>query len=106
MDQEDIEDMFAPFGHVSIRRMFSGKGVYVDGRICAIDFGGEFLIKADAQSAGEIEAAGGVRWSYAHKKTGKPVNMPYWSMPSSAYDDDDERRHWARLAVEAAGRAG
>lgn len=105
MDNEDIEDMFRPFGQVSIRRMFGGKGIYVDGRIVACDLYGELMIKGDSDSSDEIEAAGGARWTYTHNKTGKAVSMPYWSLPSSAYDDDDERRHWARLAVEAGLRA-
>jgi DNA transformation protein len=32
--------------------------------------------------------------------------MPYWSVPDIALDDPDEMAKWARLALEAAMRAG
>lgn len=34
------------------------------------------------------------------------VNMPYWSVPDSAYDDADEMAWWVKIGVEAAKRAG
>lgn len=105
MENEDLEDMFRAFGHVSIRKMFGGKGIYVDGRIVAVMLRGDLLIKGDATSAPEIEADGGVRWAYTHNKTGKDVQMPYWTLPEIALDDDDERRRFARLAVDASIRA-
>ncbi|MEN3145910.1 TfoX/Sxy family protein [Neorhizobium sp. IRAMC:178] len=104
MDNSDIEDMFEGLGPVSIRRMFGGKGIYHDGLIVAIDLRGEIMLKVDAVSAPEFEAAGARQWSYEGKK-GKPVLMPYWSVPEDAFDDPDEMRKWVRLAFDAAVRA-
>ena len=103
MDRLDIEEMFSALGTVSIRRMFGGKGIYHQGRIIALEFRDEMLLKADAVSAPEFEAAGARRWAY-EGKTGKPVYMPYWSIPEDAFDDPEAMAHWVRLAYEAALR--
>ncbi len=104
MDTEAIEEMFQALGPVSIRRMFGGKGIYHRGHIVAIELRDGVLLKADAVSAPAFEAAGATRWAY-EGKTGKPVNMPYWSIPDEAFDDPDVMARWVRLAYEAALRA-
>lgn len=103
MDNAAIEEMFEGLGPVSIRRMFGGKGIYHQGLIIAIDLRDEILLKADEASAPDFRAAGSTQWSYEGKK-GKPVLMPYWSIPDAALDDPDELRKWVRLAFEAALR--
>jgi DNA transformation protein and related proteins len=104
MDNIDIEEMFQSLGPVTIKRMFGGKGIYHMGRIMALEVRGEMLLKADDVSAPEFEAAGARRWAYEGKK-GKPINMPYWSIPEEAFDDPDVMARWVRLAYEAAVRA-
>jgi len=103
MDNIEIEEMFQALGPVTIKRMFGGKGIYHMGRILAIELNSEMLLKADEISAPEFEAAGARRWAYEGKK-GKPVNMPYWSIPDDAFDDPDIMARWVRLAYEAAVR--
>ena len=103
MNDEDIREVFAPLGPVSIRRMFSGKGVYFQGVIVAIEFGDELRLKADAVSAPEFEAAGSTRWAYEGRRG--EVMMPYWSIPHDAYDDSDSIDRWVRLAFDAGLRA-
>jgi len=103
MDSIDIEEMFSGLGPVAIRRMFGGKGVYHRGLIIAVEVRGEMLLKADAVSAPEFEAAGARRWAY-QGKAGRPVNMPYWTIPDAALDDPDAMAHWAQLAYQAALR--
>jgi DNA transformation protein len=104
MDVDDIQDLFRAVGPVSVRRMFGGKGIYVDGLIIALDLRDEIYLKGDAQAAAQYARAGSQQWTYTHKKTGKPIGMPYWPMPSSAYDDPDEAASWVRTALEAALR--
>ena len=104
MDRSDIEDMFAALGPVTVKRMFGGKGVYHRGRILALEVRDEMLLKADAISAPAFAAAGARQWSY-EGKTGRPVKMPYWSIPDDAYDDPDIMARWVRLAYEASSRA-
>lgn len=104
MDKADIEDLFYGLGPVTIRRMFGGKGIYLHGVIFAIELRGEMMLKADAASAPEFAEAGATQWAY-EGKTGKPVLMPYWSIPEEALDDPDEMTRWARLACEAGVRS-
>lgn len=105
MERAEIEELFAGLGPVTIRRMFGGKGVYHQGLIFALEMrDGLMLLKGDAETAPELEAAGARRWTYA--RPGKaPVAMPYWSVPEAAFDDPDEMTRWARLAFGAALRA-
>lgn len=104
MNQTEIEELFCALGPVTVRRMFGGKGVYHRGLIVAVEFGGEMLLKADEVSAPQFEAAGARRWAY-EGKTGKAVQMPYWSIPDDAFDDPEIMADWVRLAYEAARRA-
>ena len=105
MTQDEIDEMFASLGPVTVKKMFGGKGVYRHGLILACEFEGEILLKADAVSAPQFEAAGARRWSY-EGKSGKAVAMPYWSIPEDAFDNPDLMAGWVRLAYEAALRAG
>ena len=104
MTLPEIEDMFAGLGPVSVRRMFGGKGIYHHGLIVAVELRGEMMLKGDAESAPELEAAGALRWTY-EGRGGKPVAMPYWSVPDDAWDDPEAMAHWTRLAYAAALRA-
>lgn len=103
MDNDAIRDMFASLDDVTIRPMFGGKGIYSRGLIVALDAYDEILLKADAKSAPEFEAAGSTQWVYPGKN--KPVKMPYWSIPEEAIDDPDRLARWVGLAFEAAKRA-
>ncbi|HEY2659188.1 MAG TPA: TfoX/Sxy family protein [Caulobacteraceae bacterium] len=104
MDPIEIEEMFQGLGTVTVRRMFGGKGIYHKGLIVAIDLRGEMLLKGDAVTGPRFEAAGARRWAY-ESKTGKAVQMPYWTVPDDAWDDPEIMTHWTRLAYEAALRA-
>ncbi len=106
MTEDDLRDLFAGLGEVSIRRMFGGKGIYHNGVIIAVFLRGELLLKGDGQLAPEREAAGCRRWTYAHRRTGSEVSMPYWTAPDAALDDPDEMAIWARKAYEAGLRSG
>ena len=105
MDRSDIEEVFSGLGPVTVRRMFGGQGIYHRGLIVAVVFKNEVLLKADAASAPDFAAAGARRWTY-EGRSGKLVEMPYWSVPDAAFDDPDEMAIWVRLAWSAALRAG
>ena len=104
MDFTVIEEMFEAVGPVTIKRMFGGLGIYAKGTIIAIETDGEIFLKADAHSAKTFAEAGARQWRYDGK--GKPVFMPYWTIPDDAHDDPDIMAKWVRLALEAGLRAG
>ena len=103
MDHAAIEEMFQAVGPVTIKRMFGGLGIYAHGTIIAIETDSEIFLKADAQSAELFAADGARQWRYDGK--GRPVYMPYWTIPDDAFDDPDVMAKWVRLALEAGLRA-
>jgi DNA transformation protein and related proteins len=105
MDTADIEEIFATLGPVTIKRLFSGKGIYYRGLIVGAVMDDEVLLKADAETAPKFAAAGATQWTYAYPN-GKTIQMPYWSIPNEALDDPDDLAAWVRLAFAAASRAG
>ena len=104
MDNGAIRDMFESVGPVEIRRLFGGKGIYVNGVIVAIEMRGDLLFKADEETAPAFAAAGSVQWTYSRQNRKTVTAMPYWSVPDAALDDPDEMAKWARLAYEAGVR--
>ena len=106
MDNDDIQDLFQSVGPVTVKRLFGGKGIYVDGMIIAVYLRDELMLKGDKEAAPLYEQAGSKQWTYTHRKSDKLVSMPYWPIPSEAFDDPDEAARWIRIAVEAAKRIG
>ena len=99
MDADAIRDLFEPLGSVDIRRMFGGHGIYLNGRIFALEIGGEIYIKAGESIADRFRAAGSRPFSYA--RNGKIATMGYWTLPESALDDPEEAARWARISLGA-----
>lgn len=103
MNRERIEELFAPFGPVAVKRMFGGHGIYADALFFALEAKGEIYLKADAQTTPQFERAGSSPLVYESKN--RPVTISYWRLPAEALEDDDELRRWADLALDAARRA-
>ncbi len=107
MDADRIVEMFAAFGPVVPRRMFSGFGVFADGAMFALVARGILYLKADQQTIGVFRREGQGPFTYAAKgaKGGKRSIMSYWRAPDRLYDDPDELAAWARDALAAAHRS-
>lgn len=103
MERADIEETFAPFRAVTIRKMFGGHGIYAGGLCFAIEAFGEIYLKADAQTQGAFEAEGARRFTY--DMGGKVKSMAYYTLPEVAQDDEDALKRWCACAFEAARRA-
>ena len=103
MDREGLEELFAPFAVVTVRRMFSGHGVYADGVCFALSIGGDVYLKIDAETQAAFAAADSRPFVYTAR--GREVRVGYWLLPPGAFDDEDELRRWASLAFAAARRA-
>jgi DNA transformation protein and related proteins len=103
MDAERLKALFEPFGLVTVKRMFGGHGVYIEGLCFAIEHGGEVFLKVDAESAPGFGAAGSSPFIYNPR--GKPMPTSFWRLPSAAIDDATELTRWAVLGLEAARRA-
>jgi DNA transformation protein len=104
MDPDDIRELFSAFGPVTVRRMFSGAGVFCDGLMFALIARGVVHLKADAETIPGFEREGCGPFTYATKQ-GERTLPSYWRMPDRLYDDIDELGIWARAAFAAAERA-
>jgi DNA transformation protein and related proteins len=103
VDAESIRDLFGTLGPIRTRRMFGGQGIYCDGRMFALEAGGEIFLKVDARTVEAFRQAGSRPFTY--DKQGKTATMNYWRLPDAGLDDPDEAARWGRLACEAAARA-
>lgn len=100
---ENLQEVFAPFGAVSARRMFGGYGVYHDGLMFALVADDVLYLKADEESAGRFIERGLPAFEY--DKGGKKMKMSYYTAPETIFDDPEIAKEWAVLAFEAALRA-
>ena len=104
MDAETIQELFREFGPVSVRRMFGGQGIFVDGRMIALVARDVIHLKADTETIPVFEAEGLGPFTYA-TRNGEHQLTSYWRMPERHYDDPEELAQWARRAHAVALRA-
>jgi DNA transformation protein len=97
-------ELLSSVGKVEGKRMFGGHGLYVDGVFVAIIAGDTLYLKADAQTQSQFAQAGCMRFEYTAR--GKQHEANYWSAPPEAMDSPALMEPWARLAMQAALRAG
>jgi DNA transformation protein len=100
---EDIRELFATFGAVTVRRLFGGAGVYAEETMFALVHDGVIYLKADAHNAPAFEREHLPPFTYA-TRGGKRGVMSYRRMPDRLYDDPDALAAWAREALAAARR--
>jgi DNA transformation protein and related proteins len=104
MDREFLTDLFADFGPVTIRPMFSGHGISVDGVNFAMALRAGLYFRADEVTIPQFEAEGSKPFSYQTRAKTVTVNS-YWQLPARLFDDTEELSQWARAALGAAQRA-
>lgn len=90
-----LEEGLASHGTVTVKPMFGGRGVFVDGTMTAIvDREGWGYVRGDDESAPGLEASGAQRHG----------RMPYWRVPDEVWNDDDRLAEWLALADRTARR--
>jgi len=104
MDREFLIDLFADFGPVTIRKMFSGHGISVDGVNFALALRAGLFFRADEVTIPDFEAEGSKPFQYSTRAKTVLVNS-YWELPARLFDDSAELAQWARAALAAAQRA-
>jgi DNA transformation protein and related proteins len=104
MDRDFLIDLFADFGPVTIRRMFSGYGISADGTNFALALRAGLYFRADDQTIPQFEAEGSQPFQYQTRTKTVTVNS-YWQLPARLFDDSEELAAWARTALAAAQRA-
>jgi DNA transformation protein and related proteins len=107
VDPEFIRDLFAPFGPVTVRRMFGGAGIYREGLMFALVFDGAIFLKVDEASIPDFEREGSRPFVYTRAKSAGKIgraSLSYWRLPERLYDDPEELAVWAERALAVAQR--
>jgi DNA transformation protein len=99
-----VVDLLSPVGVVSVRRMFGGAGLYLDGHFIAIIDRDVLYFKTDTETRKRFEAEGTGPFVY-DTKHGPGQLDSYWRAPERLLDDADEMADWARCALEVARAA-
>ena len=104
MDRDFLIDLFADFGPVTIRKMFSGFGISADGTNFALALRAGLYFRADDRTIPQFEGEGSQTFQYQTRTKTVTVNS-YWQLPARLFDDSEELADWARAALAAAQRA-
>lgn len=99
-----VAELFEPFGHVSVRAMFGGAGIFLDGIMFGLVADERIYLKVDDESRKAFEAAGSEPFVF-EMKSGEVVAMSYLELPADAYDDPGALREWVRRAYDVALRS-
>jgi len=107
VDPEFIVELFAPFGPVTVRRLFGGAGLFAEGLMFGLVFDGAIFLKVDDASIHDFQREGSVPFVYTRAKSPGRVgrhSLSYWRLPKRLYDDPEELVSWARRAFAIAER--
>jgi DNA transformation protein and related proteins len=105
MDSDFIVELFAPFGLVTVRRLFGGAGLFCEGLMFGLVFDGAIYLKVDDASIPHFEREGSVPFVYTRAKSRGRVgrhSLSYWRLPERLYDDPEELASWAQRAFAVA----
>jgi DNA transformation protein len=106
MDRDFLSELFSDFGPVTLRRMFSGFGISVDGTNFALALRAGLYFRADEETIPQFQVEGSKPFQYQQRSTAKVVTVnSYWELPARLFDDQEELAGWARAALAAAQRA-
>jgi DNA transformation protein len=97
-----IEELFAEFGPVAVRRMFGGAGIFADGLMIGLISADVIYLKVDEHNQPAFEREGMAPFTYG--KSTRRVLTSYWRMPERLYDAPDELARWAADSLAAARR--
>ncbi len=97
MDPEFIRELFAPFRHVDVKRLFGGAGLFAEGLMFGLVFDGVIYLKADKTTIPDFEREGSAPFTYHARSRQRSLN--FWRLPERLYDDPDELAVWAGRAL-------
>ena len=97
-------ELFGELGDITVKLMFGGAGVYLDGVMFALIASEVIHLKVDDDNEAEFIAAGSGPFIFM-MKDGSQAPLRYWRLPDAALDDPEEALRWGRLGVDASLRA-
>jgi DNA transformation protein len=99
-DPHRFDDLFSAFGRVTLKRLFSGEGIYADGKIIGLVVRDVIYLKTDDDSRTVFKAEG--RKPFYFTSGGKRIASSYYAIPERLYDDTEELAEWAKRAEAVA----
>jgi DNA transformation protein and related proteins len=97
-DPHRFDDLFSAFGPVTLKRLFSGEGIYADGKIMGLVVRDVIYFKTDEDSRAAYKAE--TRKPFYFTGGGKRIASSYYAIPERLYDDAEELAEWARDALK------
>ena len=101
---EFVAELFEPLGHIRIKRMFGGAGVYAHDVMFALLASDEVYLKVDDALKSVLEDEGSEPFRF-EMKDGKVAEMQYYRLPDAAMDDPIKASDWGRRALDVALKA-
>lgn len=99
---EDVMKHLSPHGNIISRAMFGGYGIYLDGVIFASIVQDKLYFRVDEVNRADYEPFGSLPFIY--EGMGKPVEMPYLTLPDEILMDPKRLRMWIQKAYESSLR--
>lgn len=94
---EYIKDQLDSVGDVTLRKMFGGAGVFLSGRVFGLIADDTLYFKVDDSNRRfYLKAA----MEQFRPFPDKDMMMPYYRVPESVLEDDDELCRWAGYSIE------
>lgn len=100
---EETINFCLPLGHVRVKSMFGGHGLYFEDTMFALEADGDIYFKTDKETLALFEEAGSEAFTYEGKN--KPIKMSYSLVPNAAWEDPEDFLYWANLAIAASRRS-
>lgn len=100
---EYMLDVFRLYGRITLRRMFSGYGLFREGMMFGLVYDETLYLKADAENAIDFQKLNLRQFEYARQ--GRLIALSYYQAPDVVLEDQSEAAIWARRSFAAALRA-
>jgi DNA transformation protein len=98
---DHIADQLRGFGPMTMRRMFSGAGLYRGGQIFGLVIRDVLYFKVGNANQGAYLAAGAK--PFVHRRRGATAaTFSYYEVPAAVFDDPELLAEWAEAAYAAA----
>jgi DNA transformation protein len=101
---DSLLEVFEPMGRVTLKRMFGGHGLFLDGRMFALVAKDTLYLKSDAENVEHFDERQLPPFSYTRAGTLTPTS--YRQAPEEVFEDREAAALWGGRAFEAALRSG
>jgi DNA transformation protein len=101
---DQLPDVFAKFGAITLRAMFGGHGIYHSDTMFALVADGVLYLKTDSGNVQYFNELGLEAFEYIGKD-GRTARMSYHRAPDDIFENPAKAAVWARRSHDAALRA-